>query len=491
MASFLRLFKRDYNNTLYFALVAMASLILYITGFVLPVNLVKLYAIPRLDGVLITYANIPAKFFLIVAFIGEWALYWLACRMASRLHGRTAWLIVIVSMLVFSLVLLWMAPFDAADIYDNIMHGRILGVYAANPFQQVTAQYPSDPFFNFTAWKNVPSAYGPLWEILAGMTARLVGDGIIANVLALKLLPGFFYLAGVGMVVLHLRQTAPEQALSGAVLLGWNPIMLYETWGNGHNDAVMVLCVLLAAWLVLRHHFTLSVLGLIMGTLIKFIPLLLIPAVLVAALRNLENNHARVKFLLVTGLAACLLISVFYFPFWHGFATLAIDQRLLMFTTSIPAVIYRIFTPTLGQSASARLVIFGALGLLAGFTFYQSIHGKSQQLSWNFPLVAFTILAFYLMVACLWFQQWYSLWLIGLAPLLPQRSQRIAIFFSFWVLTKQFIFSPLIIPVMLQHPERAVWYELLLTIAVLGLPWVFTLFNIRLSLKNKVTEYAF
>ena len=70
--------------------------------------------------------SLPAYFWLIVAFLGEWGLYWLAWRMAGRLHGRLAWSIVILGMLAFSLALLWMAPFDAADIYDNIMHGRIL-----------------------------------------------------------------------------------------------------------------------------------------------------------------------------------------------------------------------------------------------------------------------------------------------------------------------------------------------------------------------------
>ena len=87
------------------------------------------------------------------------------------------------------------------------------------------------------------------------------------------------------------------------------------------------------------------------------------------------------------------------------------------------------------------------------------------------PHSPFTILAFYLMVTCLWFQQWYSLWLIGLAPLLPQRSQRLALVFGFWVLTKQFIFGPLIVPIMSDYPSTAIWLEPVLTLSILGVPW--------------------
>ena len=212
----------------------------------------------------------PAYVRLILAFAILGLLYWEGYRLASRhVQGRAAWIIVIGGMLAFIVIFLFMAPFDAADIYDNIMHGRILGVYNANPFVQVIADYPQDPFFQYTAWKQAHSAYGPLWELLAGLTARLSGDGIIANVMTFKLLPGLFHLASVGLVFLFLRAKAPEKALGGVLLLGWNPVLLFETWGNGHNDMAMTFWFLLAFWWISRQDYTLAVLSLLLGALVK------------------------------------------------------------------------------------------------------------------------------------------------------------------------------------------------------------------------------
>jgi hypothetical protein len=85
------------------------------------------------------------------------------------------------------------------------------------------------------------------------------------------------------------------------------------------------------------------------------------------------------------------------------------------------------------------------------------------------------------MITCLWFQQWYSLWLVALAPLLPENNRRLALLIGFWVLTKQFVFGPLIVPVMTLYPNKAIWLEPLLTISTLGIPWIFAVKNTWIS----------
>ncbi|MCI0550989.1 MAG: hypothetical protein L0287_08540 [Anaerolineae bacterium] len=475
-------------------IIVFASLLIYIFAFLLPINLLELYDQPRLDRDLLFYQGTPSYVRLSLAFIGVWVLYWLGYRISFKastersvalsgeavskgrsVQGRSAWIIVIFGMFAFITVFLFVAPFDAADIYDNIMHGRILGVHDANPFQQVIADYPDDPFHDYAAWKKARSAYGPLWESLAGLTAWLAGDGIIANVLAFKLLPGLFHLAGVAFVVLYLRRDAPEQALSGALLLGWNPMMLYETWGNGHNDVAMAFWFLLAAWWIKRRHYTLAALSLLAGALMKFLPIILIPAVLLIAWRSLETLGARFIFLAKTGTLALIVTAAAYYPFWNGLASFSVERRMSMFTTSIPAVIYRLLKPILGLDESARLVSLVALGLLAVFVLFQSFRMKEKDPSRDFAQITFNILGFYLMITCLWFQQWYSLWLICLAPLLSSQSRNLALVFSFWVVSKQLVFGPEYVPTMFWHPETSIRLEPLLTSTVLGIPWLYAL----------------
>jgi fumarate reductase subunit D/succinate dehydrogenase hydrophobic anchor subunit len=457
----------------------VGSLIIYIMAFTVPANLLKLYNRTGLDGGLLFYAGWPAYLRIILAFAGLGFLYIWGLQAARQAPSKVAWFIVIGGALAFIGVLLYMAPFDAADIYDNILHGRILGVYAASPYRQVIADYPNDPFFSYAAWHQAHSAYGPLWEMLAGLTARLAGDGIVANVLAFKLLPGAFHLASVGLVILFLKNTAPEHSLSGALLLAWNPVVLYETWGNGHNDMAMTFWFLVAAWWISRRHYALAVLSLLMGALIKFIPLLLIPTVVVIGWSNLRKTSTRLIFVARTMIGICLLTALMYFPFWNGFASLDVSRRMQLFTTSLPSAINKALSPILGAQDAARAISLTALSLLFLFILHQSLQSGKHEPADAYLRAAFNILAFYLMVVCLWFHQWYGLWLITLAPLVSEGSRRLALLFGFWVLSQQLIFGPWLVPkILLAPPSQAFWLEALLALGVLGGPWAYTLRNL-------------
>lgn len=280
------------------------SLLIYFFAFTQPAELIKFYQNDNLIGQFLRHAGLYGFLQFSAAFIGVGLLYFVGLRAAQQTSSKTAWMIVIGGALAFIIMFLFMAPIDARDIYDNIFHGRILGIYGANPFRDLISQFPNDPFFKYPWWKNSPSAYGPFWETLAGITAWLAGDGIITNILAFKILPGIFHLMSIVVVVSFLRRNHPQYALSGALLLGWNPVLLYETWGNGHNDIAMMFWVLLAALLISQKQYSLGTLSLVAGTLIKFIPLLLIPAAMLIGYRSLENIKSRFWFIVKTSLAA-------------------------------------------------------------------------------------------------------------------------------------------------------------------------------------------
>ncbi len=458
---------------------ALGSLAIYLLAFTLPANLFTLYQRDGLVGGLLQQAGLNGFWRLSTAFIGVGLFYILGLRAARQTSSKTAWRIVIGGTLALIITFLFMAPLDARDIYDNIFHGRILGVYGANPFRDLISSFPQDPFFQYPYWKNSPSAYGPIWETLAGITAWLAGDGVITNIVAFKILPGIFHLMSMAVVVSFLRRVQPQYALSGALLLGWNPVLLYETWGNGHNDIAMIFWVLLAALLISRKQYSLGILSLVAGTLIKFIPVLLIPAALLIGYHSFENLRSRLWFIVKTSLASAFLIMIAYIPFWNGMETFSIARRMQMFTTSMPALMYWFLKPDLGWFEAGRLVSLGALGLLAIFTLFQTIWTQQQEPTDGFLQTAFNILAFYLLVTCLWFQQWYGIWLIGLAPLLPGRSRRFALGFGFWVMSKQLIFVQLLIPAISQKPETLIWLEPLLALTVLGVPLIYALLDLR------------
>lgn len=473
MAPYLKRWFSSSERSAWIALAVSAALSIgiYRYLYVTSANLMALYKIPDYDLLRMMRHDPMIDWRLVLGYTLLAGLYLVGWRAIQKLDGPYPWLAVLGGAAIAGWVLLWMYPFDAADIFDNITHGRILGIYGGNPFLQVAAQYPSDPFVKYAAWPDSISAYGPLWELLASVAARLAGNGVIANILAFKLLPGIFLVGSIAVVAIFLRQAAPERALSGAWLIAWNPVVLIETLGNGHNDMSMVFWILLAAWLIYRRNFPLAILALVAGGLFKYIPVLLIPAAGLIALRLLPNWSARLRFLLVTGAAGAALVVLAYAPFWHGLSTLSALRRATLFTSSLPSILYYGLSALLGNHriglliGSMAAVVTGLFALWRGWE-------ASREPSWiSFCRESMIILMFYLLVTCLWFQQWYAVWLVGLSALLPQgRLQALGLWVSFSMGAKQLIFGPL---VFLQQPFLPEPYlELRLSAGTMVLPWL-------------------
>jgi rSAM/selenodomain-associated transferase 1 len=472
------------SSTLVLAGTALLSALIYWLVFVQPHSLLELYRRPLLDLYDLSKTDPLARWRLLGGFLSQAALYWLGWRVARYARSRAAWAIVLSGALASGLVLLFLYPYGAADVFDNIMHGRILSVHGANPFQQVAADFKTDPFYRYTAWRYFTSAYGPGWELLAGGTARLAGDAIITNVLAFKSLAAAFLLASVTVVAAILRRAAPERALAGVLLLAWNPVILYETFGQGHNDVAMVFWILVASLTLLHRRYTLAVLALVVGALFKFIPLLMLPAAILIALRDLPHARARARFLVVTFAGAALLVLLAYAPFWHGLDTLDVARRQELFTTSLPSVTHALLQKPLGREPAAAFVSRYAAGLTALFALGQALRAWRDRTWLGFPRAAFNTLMFYLLVTCLWFQSWYAVWPLGIAALLPPgHTARLGALFGFAVLSKPLIFGPLWLwhrPLSLQT-----WRELRLGPAVLALPWLYALFALWHTRRSK------
>jgi hypothetical protein len=455
------------------------ALAVYGLAFTRPLFLPDWLAKTRLDITYLYQERPFAQVRLLASFLTLGALYLWGWWAARRARGGAAWVITVGGALACGLALLSMAPFDSADLYDNVMHGRILGVYAKNPFIQVGRDFPTDPFLPYMAWKLSPSAYGPAWELAAGLTARLAqvvasrsGGQLLANVVAFKLLAGAFWMGSIGLAAILLRRFKPRNALAGVYLLAWNPIVLYATWGNGHNEMAVVFWILLAAWLIFENRLTLAVLALVAGTLTKFIPVLLLPAVVAIAWRRLGSRRKRLNFLALTASLSLLMAALAYAPFWEGVRTLTIGRRLMLFSSSIPAVIYNLLKIYINPAQAARWVGGAAAGLTVAYALRRAWQIRDEPRPEQMALAGYDVLTFYLVATCLWLQPWYPIWLVGLAAVSPPGfRQRFAAFFSMAALSKQLVIGPILFwpRPKLAQPEL----EALFTLGVLGLPWLY------------------
>ena len=291
--------------------------------------------------------------------------------------------------LVFCLELLWTYPATAADVFAYVADGRLLGVHNANPFVVPPSAYPRDSILPYLAFPDEPAQYGPLWAVLSAGVALLARGDLLDEVLLYKLLGAAAHLAG-GLLVLVVAcrlGAQRRQALAGAYLFVWNPLLLWEMVGNAHNDGLMLVGGLVGLWLLTRGSDRLVLPAVMAGALVK-IPILAIVPVLFLVLWNRSRANA-VEGLLLAAALACAC----YLPFWHGPETLTALGRTRqdLFTASPASVLRYVLEPGLGIGEDV------APAIARGFAY-----------------VAF----FVLLLAITWFQAWYVVWPFGLAAAL-------------------------------------------------------------------------
>ncbi|MDD5371355.1 MAG: hypothetical protein PHQ40_19925 [Anaerolineaceae bacterium] len=460
------------------------SLLVYTVCFINTANLLAFQNTPYLDLLPLLKIDPLAQWRLVLGFAILAGLYLVGWRAAQKLTAPTpkAWWIILGGALLAAVILLYLYPIDATDIFDSIIHGRIFTLYGGNPFHDLAVQYPKDPFYRYTGWRTSPTAYGPAWELLAGIAARVAGDGVVANVMIFKLLSGIFQAALVGVVATFLRVIAPERALAGAWLVAWNPLALYETFGNGHNDAIMAFWIVVAVYMLYQGYHTRAGLALLVGALFKYVSILLLPIAVLIALRSLPDGKARWRYLAVSTLAGAGLTALLFAPFWQGPGILTINRRVHMFTASLPSIVYQFTRGSVGTEKAAAWVSLAAASLTVLFTLWQAWRASrciypgagdsNRTVAWeSFTRASLSVLIFYLLVACLWFNPWYSTWLVGLAALLPAGYlQGLVIWIGYTGLSKTLVAGPL---VFLKQPiDPLPWLELRLTAGVMTLPWI-------------------
>ncbi len=374
----------------------------------------------------------PARWKAIVwvgALVGLFIVYGIAWRLSSSVNLPLA--PVIGFGLLFGSILIWLYPVTATDLFQYVMRARVAVVHQANPLAVAPGQFPGDPLLPFTGvWRNSVSPYGPAWELLAGTVARLGPTTAVAGALAYKVVAFLAYVVCLG-VLATARRSAGQQRGDALVVIffAWNPLVLIQGIGNGHNDLVMLAWLLLGLVVGLprvqqvrpspdgrRGHWLLAAMALSLAVLTKAAAALVVPLWWVATLRDQPTRARRVGVTVgAAGVAIGMTLLVFV-PFWPPWRSIGGLQAELannyLFTISgtlrmgLEALLHEtVLWPALQRTGQ---ILFVGLFL---WLLRQVWRGRLDVASAGF------LAYFAYLVTGGNFRLWYPIWLVPLAAL--------------------------------------------------------------------------
>ena len=342
---------------------------------------------------------------------------WLGCLWLVR-RGRgpsLGW--VVLGAVCFCLPLLWLPGVFSTDLGLYMFYGRMIAVHGENPILTAPIEIVGDPAVGWANWKHLPSAYGPVWLLFSGALSALAGDDLVTNILVYKSAAIMLHCLTIVAVWAVLRRTRPEVAAWGAMFYGWNPLVLFETVGHGHNDVMVALFLALALLAVARRTWLLAVVFLITGAMVKLYVLVLLPLLVLAWLLALPDARARGRAALSAAAVAVVSILVLNAPLWGGVALLR-NVRDNPAATEYQNSLWRLLVDKFVQSLAgappdlltSRLDVVRNLLFLLAFVLVASWLWKrgSVAASWGLVWVAYCVCA-------AWIWPWYLVPLIMLS----------------------------------------------------------------------------
>ncbi len=351
--------------------------------------------------------------------------------------------VVMAATLVFGVTLLLLPSLPSDDVFSYTLYGRISVVHHANPLVATPSDFPNDPFLSLVFWRDVRSVYGPVWLMLSSgisLLAQGLGGSLFVYVLLFKLLGLATHLINALLIWVILGWIAPRRQLLGTLLYAWNPLCLLEFCASAHNDALMLLFLLLGVYLLVRGWEVAALMAFGLSISTKYVPLILLPFYLVYVgdrLRHDGMTWARVTGALAGRIATiAAIMALTAIPYWAGPQTLGAllfsppaQQLNNSLHESISWPLRWLAQGMLHLStAAARALVdtslkVGALVIFVVLWLRELRRARSLEgmlAAWGWALL------WYVLVASGWFWPWYVTWALAVVALLEPRRLTIA-----------------------------------------------------------------
>ena len=193
----------------------------------------------------LTRSPTALKYLFTGAMVVMYASYLLALKYVPLLRARWA----IGAVLAVHASFFLAPPLALTDVFNYVNYGRMEVVHHLNPYTTIPILEPhGDPSYYLSNWHQLLSPYGPLFTL---MTFALVPLGVAGSFWAIKAILAAVSL-GTIFLVWKCARLLGRDPVAAIVLVGLNPIVLVWGLGGDHNDFLMVFCIMLGFYLLLR-----------------------------------------------------------------------------------------------------------------------------------------------------------------------------------------------------------------------------------------------
>ncbi|MDQ3328956.1 MAG: hypothetical protein M3506_10605, partial [Chloroflexota bacterium] len=189
------------------------------------------------DAVGLAHVDLPIVAYRIthlILFVALWPAYALA--VARLRFTRAGWRFWSVTGMVLLLALA-MPPLLSTDVFYYGITGEAVAGFGANPHVLPPTALPQSPLLPYVYWRDFPSPYGPLWTDISAAIIAVTGSAPLVVSLAFKLVAAICVALSTWILHRLAARFAPGRETQAAALWAWNPLLILETAGNGHNDA--------------------------------------------------------------------------------------------------------------------------------------------------------------------------------------------------------------------------------------------------------------
>ncbi len=334
----------------------------------------------------------------------------------------------------FALILVFSYPQTAIDIFIYAIRTRGWALYDLQPLATAPEMLPAtDPWLGLAGeWLDAPSPYGPVWEWLSLGAFYLVRGNFLGHLFALKGIAVLSYLGCSWLIFLILRERRPDWTRVGLIAFAWNPLVLFESAQNGHNDIVMAFFLVVAIWAYFklsntvpdRNRVTFANLSFCVfmaaSILVKFVTIAVLPFFLLGIAMQKGKWHQRVLTLLGYGGAISLLLLLGMLPLWPSADNWAVLTANLGAGRSLMALLVLSLKNTLGTNPAfdlARGLLYAVCIIIFLYFTWRILNKREQSITG--PISGgYFLLFFYVLLAAPTFHAWYLLWFLPLGSLL-------------------------------------------------------------------------